>query len=181
MRTRTYNLQGKEVPTQLRGAAITFPVPETLDDVRSLVNGGEEANVIELASGAYDVWLQGRVRAYAAGKNEDGSARTTQQVQAFASGLRYQRRVEGQGSRGEAKPQTKVQRAASGAGNKLFEKMAASPAFRDQMFEALDNRAEFEAWVAARKEAAAPAAAPAPASTPPTSDAPRRRPQGATK
>lgn len=155
MKTRNYELQGKDVPANLRGAVLTFPVAETSADIAKLCQS--EPDAIELAQSAYDVWLQGRVRALAARKPGEGQAApSVESLNAFISGARYARRTEGTG--GGSKPKTPAgiakQKAAS-SGNRLFERCAADETFRDRMVkQGIVDLAEFQEWTAARAQVA---------------------------
>ncbi len=151
MKTRTYQLKGKDVPSALQGASITFRVPETQAELVSLCK--TEADALELAGSAYDVWLQGRLRAKAGVKDATAAG-----LNEFAASAQYARRGEGTGS-GGSKPKTAKGIAtskAAGAGNRLFEKCASDADFLGRMIrQGIVDQAEFDAWTAARKEVAA--------------------------
>ena len=102
MNTRTYEIQGKEVGT-LAGQTVTFPVFETEADALARAGGVED--VRELVQSAFDVWLQGRVRGWAAAKNKDGSPKNDlAAIQALVDEAKYTRRAEGTGTKREAGP-----------------------------------------------------------------------------
>jgi hypothetical protein len=161
MKTRTYTLKGKDVPQALQGAAINFRVPETQAELLSLCKS--EADALELGASAYDVWLQGRLRAKAGQKDA-----TAESLNEFAASAQYQRRTEGQGT-GGSKPKTPkgIQTSkAAGAGNRLFEKCLADSEFLARMIrQQIVDQAEFDAWKAAREASKTPATAAPAAST----------------
>lgn len=152
MKTRTYELQGKEVPAALRGATLTFPVAETQQELNALCQS--EADALELGQSAYDVWLQGRLRAQAARKVADGQPPVSvESLNTFIRGAKYARRTEGAGG-GGSKPKTAAgiakQKAAS-SGNRLFERCAADETFRDRMVkQGIVDLPEFTEWQTAR-------------------------------
>lgn len=162
MRTINYELQGKEVPAALVGKVVKLRVPETYKEAEGMTKGGEADVVAKFADGVV-IAIQGALRTKS--KKQDLAT-----LQKFADEYVYTVRAEGTGVGG--KPKTAKGRAESIArtsGNKLFDRLAGEVASGNSanldrlVKQGFVDRAEFDAYTEARKEAEAEAKTPKPA------------------
>ena len=148
MKTRDYELQGKEVPQSLRGSKLQFPVAETLDEAVALAAGTADAT--ELLQSAYDVWLQGRVRAQS---GKEGA--TVESLNTFIRGAKYTKRQAGVGG-GGSKPKTPrgiAQSKAASVGERFMQRCAEDETYRNRMIQqGILDEAEFTAWQTAKSQ-----------------------------
>jgi hypothetical protein len=86
---RDYVIEGKDVGT-LKGTTVQFLEFGSIADVASHV--GDEVDTLELIQSAFDVWMQGRVRAMAK------KGKSAADIQAWIDTAKYARRIEGVGA-----------------------------------------------------------------------------------
>ena len=145
-----YALQGKEVPSHLKGQIVNIKVAESVaDGVASKVYASEQA-LVEKANDGVVIAVQGGLR-IKSGKE----GMTLAKLQEWADAYCYDVRTEGQGPR-EVKPETKVNRAAAASANKSFERALTDEAFLAKGIKnGYIDEGDFLAWKAAREELAA--------------------------
>ena len=148
MRTIEYKLEGKEVPSNLRGQVIRLRVPETYAEAEGLTEKGESDVVAKFADGLV-IATQGALQT----KSKKNVLTT---LQKWADEYKYTVRAEGTGTRKEVKPETQAARAAKNSGNRLFEKCRDDAAFLARMVKlGVVDEGEFQTWLSTQ---AAPAA-----------------------
>lgn len=148
MRTMNYALEGKGVPSTLRGKVVRIRLAETPED-RLILAGGDEANVTAKFNDGYVIADQARLRQLAA---KEGA--TLESLQAFSDSYTYVVKATGTGTPREVKPETKQNRIAASSANKNFEKALTDKQFYDRgvKFGFIDE-AEFAEWKTAREAA----------------------------
>jgi hypothetical protein len=85
---RDYVIDGKDTGA-LKGTTVQFLQFGSHADL--LTHTGDEADALELAQSAFDVWMQGRVRALAK------KGKSVADIQAWIDSAKYTRRIEGAG------------------------------------------------------------------------------------
>jgi len=152
MRTIDYALEGKAVPAHLRGQVVKIKIGESVADGVGKV-WASEAACCEKANDGVVIAVQGGLRTKA---GKEGA--TLAGLQKWADEYVYDVRAEGSGVGRAVKPETKVARASAVAGNKMFERALTDEQFLTRGIKnGYIDQAEFDAWKAARAEAAAAA------------------------
>lgn len=159
----TITLESKEFGT-LKGKTITVRVPENTEDCRTLTEAGDSDVLARFCESIVRA-QNNYVRSKAAKILKD--AKTPEEalaaLQKAADEYKYSQRKEGSGlPRGPKTAKGRQQAVAASSGNRLFEKCAADEAFLARMVKQnVVDQAEYDAWLAARKEAQTPAPTPA--------------------
>lgn len=147
MKKRPYKLEGKDVPASLRGQVVNITIPETLADAKVIADDDDD-NIVAGFTDSAVIRLQGQLRTASKKKS-------LAELQALCDGFRYTQR--GEGTPREVKPKTVQTRTAASAGNKMFEYCLTNEKELERLVRiGLVDRAEFDAWKAAREVAAAP-------------------------
>ena len=154
MRTRTWELQGGDVPVELRGRTITISEPENYREAESLTINGESDVVAKFADGRV-IAGQGRIRNKSAKalKDANGDAdKALAVLQADFDGFKYTIRAEGTGPTA-TKPETQAARAEKEVGNKVFIGIRAGAIQLDRMVKLGVTTAEaYQAWLTKQEE-----------------------------
>jgi hypothetical protein len=164
MRHVEYELQGKDVPTELRGKVLKLRVPETLAEGEAMCRDGQEGVLAKFADGRI-ITVQGILRNRSAKALKDANGDVDKAL-ATLQGIEdaHQYAIQREGS-GPSKPKTaqgRQTKAAASSGNRLFEKCLADETFLARMVkQQIVDQAEFDDWKAARAEAEAAKTAPA--------------------
>jgi hypothetical protein len=164
MKAHTYEVaKGQEVGQEFVGKEVQLSRATTVEE--ALASGHYE-NAEALVAAAESQWLIGARAAIrtelgrkpVAGKEAEFVAPTLESASAKGNAIKLGAPREA----AEQKPKTPqgiARKASTDSGNKMFTKMRADERFRGQMFKALDNEAEFNAWLAANPAAPATEAA----------------------
>lgn len=144
---RDYTIEGKNVGA-LKGKTVQFVVFADHTDLVSRTGGEDDA--LELAQSAFDVWMQGRVRAMAK------KGKTIEQIQEWINGAKYERRTEGAGTSRKGTGEVKAAKAAKAQFDALktkhLEKAMVDPKHLKKAIEfEIFTQEEYDAFVESRK------------------------------
>lgn len=146
--------KGNEVPERFHGSEVQLTRGTTIAELLSLGHFENEAAIVQAAESQWLIGARQAIRNELGREVKDGEAPPTLES-ASAKGNAVKLGAPRPAAQAKPKtPKAKAQAATKASGSKLFERMASDEKFRAQMFRALDNQAEFEAWQAATAEAA---------------------------